>query len=180
MKFQPTTMIFIKVTILGANSVLKERNIDQKANLQKFKNHLMYLHMCYIMLWWDKIGLKVENSLFCNFFSDSKHFEIYFFLTGDAAYHRKISVPTLLVYGMKDPLVSLVEMCEMERTIPKAYLELIPLAGHMLMQDQSQDLNVMLKKFITRYFTNWISKVNLSLSFFTHHLLIWNIVRYCN
>ena len=55
---------------------------------------------------------------------------------------------------MKDPLVSLVEMCEMERTIPKAYLELIPLAGHMLMQDQSQDLNVMLKKFITRYFTN--------------------------
>ena len=79
---------------------------------------------------------------------------IFFFLTGDAAYHRKISVPTLLVYGMKDPLVSLVEMCEMERTIPKAYLELIPLAGHMLMQDQSQDLNVMLKKFITRYFTN--------------------------
>ena len=78
----------------------------------------------------------------------------FFFLTGDAAYHRKISVPTLLVYGMKDPLVSLVEMCEMERTIPKAYLELIPLAGHMLMQDQSQDLNVMLKKFITRYFTN--------------------------
>merc|ERR1712223_1697957 len=55
---------------------------------------------------------------------------------GDASYHRKISIPSLLVYGMKDPLVSLVEMCEMERTIPKAYLELIPLAGHMVMQDQ--------------------------------------------
>ena len=54
---------------------------------------------------------------------------------------------------MKDPLVSLVEMCEMERTIPKAYLELIPLAGHMLMQDQPEELNVMLKKFITRYFS---------------------------
>ena len=26
---------------------------------------------------------------------------------GDASYHRKISIPSLLVYGMKDPLVSL-------------------------------------------------------------------------
>merc|ERR1711899_58660 len=61
---------------------------------------------------------------------------------GDASFHRKLSVPTLLVYGMKDPLVSLVEMCEMERTIPKAYLELIPLAGHMLMQDRFEELNI--------------------------------------
>ena len=75
------------------------------------------------------------------------------FLSGDASYHRKIQIPTLLVYGMKDPLVSLVEMCEMERTIPKAYLELIPLAGHMLMQDQPTELNIMMKKFITRYFS---------------------------
>ena len=52
---------------------------------------------------------------------------------------------------MKDPLVSLVEMCEMERTLPKAYLELIPLASHMLMQDQPQELNKMMKKFIARY-----------------------------
>ena len=73
------------------------------------------------------------------------------FLIGDASFHRKLSLPTLLVYGMKDPLVSLVEMCEMERTIPKAYLELIPLAGHMLMQDQFEELNTMLKKFIARY-----------------------------
>ena len=62
-------------------------------------------------------------------------------------------MPTLLIYGMKDPLVSLVEMCEMERTIPKAYLELIPMAGHMVMQDQPDELNVMLKKFISRYFS---------------------------
>ena len=75
------------------------------------------------------------------------------FIAGDASYHRKIQIPTLLVYGMKDPLVSLVEMCEMERTIPKAYLELIPLAGHMLMQDQPSELNIMMKKFITRYFS---------------------------
>lgn len=38
---------------------------------------------------------------------------------GDAGFHRRISVPTLLVYGMRDSLVSLVEECEMERTIPK-------------------------------------------------------------
>lgn len=34
---------------------------------------------------------------------------------GDVAFHRKISVPTLLVHGLKDRFVSLVEMCEMER-----------------------------------------------------------------
>ena len=55
---------------------------------------------------------------------------------------------------MKDPLVSLVEMCEMERTIPKAYLELIPMAGHMLMQDQFEELNIMLRKFIARYWSS--------------------------
>ncbi len=72
-------------------------------------------------------------------------------MLGDASYHRKITIPTLLTYGIKDTLVSLVEMCEMERTLPKAYLELIPLAGHMLMQDQPDKLNAMLKKFISRY-----------------------------
>ena len=83
-------------------------------------------------------------------FSYQHHHPLLDFL-GDATYHRRIGVPTLLVYGMKDPLVSLVEMCEMERTIPKAYLELIPLAGHMLMQDKPSELNVMLRKFISRY-----------------------------
>lgn len=34
---------------------------------------------------------------------------------GDVAFHRKIVVPTLLVHGLKDKFVSLVEMCEMER-----------------------------------------------------------------
>ena len=47
------------------------------------------------------------------------------------------------MYGLKDPLVSLVEMCEMERTIPKAYLELVPLAGHMVMSECPRDLNLM-------------------------------------
>jgi abhydrolase domain-containing protein 8 len=71
--------------------------------------------------------------------------------TGDVAFHRRIAVPTLLVYGLKDGFVSLVEMCEMERTIPKAYLELIPLSGHHVMQDQPKELNAMIKKFVEKY-----------------------------
>lgn len=70
---------------------------------------------------------------------------------GDIAFHRRITVPTLLVYGLKDPFVSLVEMCEMERTIPFSYLELIPLAGHMIMFDRPKELNAMLKRFIFKY-----------------------------
>ena len=38
---------------------------------------------------------------------------------GDAGFHRRVTIPTLLVYGMRDDLVSLVEECEMERTLPK-------------------------------------------------------------
>ena len=34
---------------------------------------------------------------------------------GDIAFHRRITVPTLLLHGMKDDRVTLVEMCEMER-----------------------------------------------------------------
>jgi len=72
---------------------------------------------------------------------------------GDAGFHRRISVPTLLVYGMRDTLVSLVEECEMERTIPKAYLELVPSAGHCVMLDEPKKLNIMLTKFIKKWTT---------------------------
>lgn len=34
---------------------------------------------------------------------------------GDSAYHRKILVPTLLVHGLQDSNVTLVQECEMER-----------------------------------------------------------------
>jgi len=73
---------------------------------------------------------------------------------GDAGFHRRISVPTLLVYGMRDTLVSLVEECEMERTIPKAYLELVPSAGHCVMLDEPKKLNIMLHKFIKKWTTD--------------------------
>lgn len=70
---------------------------------------------------------------------------------GDATFHRRITIPVLLVYGLKDPLVSLVEMCEMERTIPKAYLELVPLAAHMVMSECPRELNVMSQRFVEKY-----------------------------
>lgn len=70
---------------------------------------------------------------------------------GDASFHRRITCPTLLVYGLKDSLVSLVEMCEMERTIPRAFLELLPLAGHQVMCDEPKQFSVMIKKFIQKY-----------------------------
>lgn len=41
---------------------------------------------------------------------------------GDVAFHRKVSVPTLLVHGLKDRFVSLVEMCEMERVKFEVFL----------------------------------------------------------
>ena len=56
------------------------------------------------------------------------------------------------MYGLKDPLVSLVEMCEMERTIPKAYLELVPLAGHMVMSECPRDLNLMCQECLLHLF----------------------------
>jgi hypothetical protein len=34
---------------------------------------------------------------------------------GDSGFYRGISVPVLLLHGLKDPLVTLVEMCEIER-----------------------------------------------------------------
>jgi len=67
---------------------------------------------------------------------------------GDPAFYRRITVPTLLVYGMRDKVVNLVEECEMERTVTKSFLELIETAGHMIMWDEPKKLNKMLYKFI--------------------------------
>ncbi|XP_071453295.1 uncharacterized protein [Hetaerina americana] len=68
---------------------------------------------------------------------------------GDSAFHRRILVPTLLVHGLKDPYISLVEECEMERTIPRSFLEVLPNAGHMQMLDTPEQLCHMIHCFIT-------------------------------
>jgi len=67
---------------------------------------------------------------------------------GDSSWYRRVTVPTLLVYGMRDKVVTLVEECEMERTIPKSFLELIDSAGHMVMLNEPERLNKMMCKFI--------------------------------
>ncbi|GLH14391.1 Uncharacterized protein GBIM_18807 [Gryllus bimaculatus] len=69
---------------------------------------------------------------------------------GDSAFHRRILVPTLLVHGMKDPYVTLVQECEMERTIPRSSLELIANAGHFAMLETPEKLCHMIQCFI-----NW-------------------------
>ncbi|XP_011640783.1 uncharacterized protein LOC105429485 isoform X1 [Pogonomyrmex barbatus] len=67
---------------------------------------------------------------------------------GDYAFHRKICTPTLLVHGLRDNKVSLVQECQMERTMVKAFLEAIPMAGHSPMTDCPQQLNHMIHCFI--------------------------------
>nr|XP_022902003.1 protein ABHD8-like [Onthophagus taurus] len=67
---------------------------------------------------------------------------------GDGAFHRRILIPTLLVHGLQDTNVTLVQECEMERTIPRAFLELIPNAGHMSMLETPEHLSHMIICFL--------------------------------
>ncbi|XP_028145587.1 protein ABHD8-like [Diabrotica virgifera virgifera] len=67
---------------------------------------------------------------------------------GDTAFHRRITAPTLLVHGLQDPHVTLVQECEMERTIPRAFLELIPNAGHLPMIETPEHLIHMIICFL--------------------------------
>lgn len=72
---------------------------------------------------------------------------------GDAAFHRRILIPTLLVHGLQDSSVTLVQECEMERTIPRSFLEVIPTAGHLAMVETPEQLCHMLLCFF-----QWWSK----------------------
>ncbi|KAJ8982832.1 hypothetical protein NQ317_010454 [Molorchus minor] len=67
---------------------------------------------------------------------------------GDAAFHRRLLVPTLLIHGLQDKNVTLVQECEMERTVPRAFLELIPNAGHMAMVETPEHLIHMIRCFL--------------------------------
>ncbi|XP_014222274.1 uncharacterized protein LOC106649405 [Trichogramma pretiosum] len=67
---------------------------------------------------------------------------------GDYVFHRRINTPTLLIHGLRDDKVSLVQECQMERTMIKAFLEAIPAAGHMPMTDCPEQLNHMIHCFI--------------------------------
>ncbi|XP_015171343.1 PREDICTED: uncharacterized protein LOC107063771 [Polistes dominula] len=67
---------------------------------------------------------------------------------GDYVFHRRIFTPSLLIHGLKDNKVSLVQECQMERTMVKAFLEAIPSAGHTPMTDCPDQLNHMIHCFI--------------------------------
>ncbi|XP_066247273.1 protein ABHD8-like [Euwallacea similis] len=67
---------------------------------------------------------------------------------GDASFHRRILAPTLLVHGLQDKSVTLVQECEMERTIPRSFLELIPDAGYMAMLESPEHLTHMISCFL--------------------------------
>ncbi|XP_060515892.1 protein ABHD8-like isoform X2 [Cylas formicarius] len=70
---------------------------------------------------------------------------------GDAAFHRRIMAPTLLVHGLQDTKINLVQECEMERTIPRAFLELIPNAGHLSMLETPEQLTHMILCFLDMF-----------------------------
>lgn len=67
---------------------------------------------------------------------------------GDYVFHRRICTPTLLIHGLRDNKVSLVQECQMERTMMKAFLEAIPTAGHTPMTDCPKQVNHMIHCFI--------------------------------
>ncbi|KOC67320.1 Abhydrolase domain-containing protein 8 [Habropoda laboriosa] len=67
---------------------------------------------------------------------------------GDYVFHRRICTPTLLIHGLRDNKVSLVQECQMERTMLKAFLEAIPTAGHTPMTDCPEQVNHMIHCFI--------------------------------
>lgn len=67
---------------------------------------------------------------------------------GDYVFHRRICTPTLLIHGLRDNKVSLVQECQMERTMIKAFLEALPSAGHIPMTDCPNQINHMIHCFI--------------------------------
>lgn len=67
---------------------------------------------------------------------------------GEYTLYRRICTPTLLVHGLRDNEVSLVQECQMERTMVKAFLEALPSAGHNPMTDCPDQLNHMIHCFI--------------------------------
>ncbi|XP_076221069.1 uncharacterized protein LOC116428917 isoform X2 [Nomia melanderi] len=67
---------------------------------------------------------------------------------GDYIFHRRICTPTLLIHGLRDNKVSLVQECQMERTMLKAFLEAIPAADHTPMTDCPEQVNHMIHCFI--------------------------------
>ncbi|XP_017763962.1 PREDICTED: uncharacterized protein LOC108553534 [Eufriesea mexicana] len=69
---------------------------------------------------------------------------------GDYVFHRRICTPTLLIHGLRDNKVSLVQdnFIIKKITMMKAFLEAIPTAGHTPMTDCPEQINHMIHCFI--------------------------------
>lgn len=59
-----------------------------------------------------------------------------------------ISVPTLIVHGMEDQLISLDEVRTMQASLPKSTLVVIPNAGHLVNLEQPDEFNQAVRNFI--------------------------------
>ncbi|XP_067667498.1 protein ABHD8-like [Haliotis asinina] len=67
---------------------------------------------------------------------------------GDELFHNWLMCPTLLIYGLKDQLVSLREEKDMEEAIYQSRLEVIEDASHMVMIEAPSEVNQFIKEFL--------------------------------
>ncbi len=70
--------------------------------------------------------------------------------TDSTASLPNITVPTLIVHGMDDQLISLDEVRTMEASIPGATLIIIPGAGHLVNLEQPEIFNQAVRDFILK------------------------------
>nr|KAG5695287.1 hypothetical protein BaRGS_028222 [Batillaria attramentaria] len=68
---------------------------------------------------------------------------------GDEIFHQWLLCPTLLIYGQEDKLVSLKEEKHMAEVIFRSQLEVIQDASHMVMIEAPEEVNNLIRKFIT-------------------------------
>ncbi|XP_046839323.1 protein ABHD8-like [Xenia sp. Carnegie-2017] len=69
---------------------------------------------------------------------------------GDEQLHSDIMVPTLLIYGNNDKLVTMEEEMHMNQTIYGSTLEVLDDVGHMVMLECSQRVNELIRQFLCR------------------------------
>lgn len=67
---------------------------------------------------------------------------------GDEAYHKKLMVPALLIYGSKDKLVTIEEELHMKEAIHGSLLEVIDNTGHMVMVERPTRVNTLIHNFL--------------------------------
>lgn len=64
---------------------------------------------------------------------------------------KKINVPTLVIHGEKDTLITLSMGVEVANCIPNAVLKIIPNAGHTLNIEKIQEVCIEILKFLKRF-----------------------------